>query len=239
MTSSSDESWYSRQSGRKALSPHCPLAANDKCPRYFLSQRHAAAAGATTLQLSDDERSRLDEKWAASDVVTSMDLTVGSSLTADQELHGVDGFCPEVSARIFGLYCSSLRKFPNEDARLAYHKILAAENVPKADPRWDWMIVEPRHYTECHEFSVYALNTVAGIRKPKNRRGSISPRLRFQVFSRDGYRCAYCGVTGKDSALHVDHKISVADGGTDETENLVTACEQCNLGKGAKSIGNG
>lgn len=32
--------------------------------------------------------------------------------------------------------------------------------------------------------------------------------------------------------LHVDHIYPKAEGGTDETENLVTACSECNLGKG-------
>jgi len=37
--------------------------------------------------------------------------------------------------------------------------------------------------------------------------------------------------------LHIDHIIPVSKGGTNEEANLVTACDQCNLGKGAKIIG--
>ena len=41
---------------------------------------------------------------------------------------------------------------------------------------------------------------------------------------------------GRDAELQVDHKISVADGGTDDPENLITSCANCNVGKGRKSI---
>jgi pyruvate/2-oxoglutarate dehydrogenase complex dihydrolipoamide acyltransferase (E2) component len=64
-------------------------------------------------------------------------------------------------------------------------------------------------------------------------RKSLSKRLRFEIFKRDGFRCIYCGATPMQKALHVDHVVAVADGGGDTPENLVTACADCNLGKGA------
>jgi len=60
---------------------------------------------------------------------------------------------------------------------------------------------------------------------------SLSKRLRFEVFKRDGFRCCYCGATAQDRPLHVDHVVAVANGGTDDEANLVTACDACNLGK--------
>ncbi|QQS53277.1 MAG: HNH endonuclease [Candidatus Competibacteraceae bacterium] len=98
------------------------------------------------------------------------------------------------------------------------------------------MVVDPKHFTECHEFSVYGTEAGFKVAKSKSRKGSLSSKVRFQVFSRDGYRCIYCGATGAETALHIDHKVSVADGGTDEMANLATACERCNLGKGARSV---
>jgi len=50
-----------------------------------------------------------------------------------------------------------------------------------------------------------------------------------------GYICQ-CGRSAPDAVLHVDHVISVADGGQDNTDNLITACSRCNLGKGSKSV---
>ncbi len=62
-------------------------------------------------------------------------------------------------------------------------------------------------------------------------RKQLSKRTRFEVFKRDGFRCAYCGRTPPDVLLHVDHIVAVANGGGNDAANLVTACADCNLGK--------
>lgn len=64
-------------------------------------------------------------------------------------------------------------------------------------------------------------------------RKPLSKRLRFEVFKRDGFRCVYCGATPQDCALHVDHVVACANGGTGDPSNLVTACQACNGGKSA------
>jgi HNH endonuclease len=68
---------------------------------------------------------------------------------------------------------------------------------------------------------------------------AIGPRLRFEVFKRDRFTCAYCGRTAADVLLHVDHVIPVVAGGTDDLANLVTACVDCNLGKGPRLLEEG
>lgn len=235
MTIVADEEWYLQyRDGRKQLSPHCPLASNEKCPRYYVSQQHEADANQTRLNLTDEVRKKIEQKWAASDVFVSNELTVASYPAKDGTLRGIGGFCPEVSARLFNLYCSSLRAFPDENARSEQHKILSRENVPLTDLRWNWMIVEPLHYTSCHEFSVYNVKSPSSTFNKSKR--TLGPKLRFSVFTRDNWRCVYCGETPDKSSLHIDHKISVVDGGSDSIENLVTACQDCNLGKGAVSI---
>lgn len=64
---------------------------------------------------------------------------------------------------------------------------------------------------------------------------SVSKRLRFEVLRRDGHACRYCGATAPDVKLHVDHVIPVSLGGTDDPENLVAACVDCNAGKSSSS----
>lgn len=64
-------------------------------------------------------------------------------------------------------------------------------------------------------------------------RKAISTRTRFEVFKRDGFRCSYCGAHPPDALLHVDHVVAVANGGSNDMDNLVTACGGCNLGKSA------
>lgn len=70
-------------------------------------------------------------------------------------------------------------------------------------------------------------------------RKALSKRVRFEVFKRDGFRCAYCGSTPLDGALHVDHVAPVAGGGSDEPANLITSCAACNLGKSDIPLGDG
>jgi len=66
-------------------------------------------------------------------------------------------------------------------------------------------------------------------------RKGISPKLRVTVFDRDNYKCQICGKTIEDGVdLHVDHKIPVAHGGTNDLDNLQTLCSECNIGKGAR-----
>jgi hypothetical protein len=67
------------------------------------------------------------------------------------------------------------------------------------------------------------------------RRGprTISLSLRFQVFRRDAFTCQYCGRKAPHAVLHVDHVQPWSSGGSNDILNLRTACDTCNLGKGA------
>jgi hypothetical protein len=60
-------------------------------------------------------------------------------------------------------------------------------------------------------------------------RKTISLRKRFFVFKRDRYRCRICGRSGIE--LEVDHKVPVAQGGSDALDNLQALCFECNRGK--------
>lgn len=67
-------------------------------------------------------------------------------------------------------------------------------------------------------------------------RKAITKSLRFEIFKRDRFSCSYCGRTPPEVLLHVDHVIPVVDGGTNDPENLTTSCQDCNLGKGPRSL---
>jgi hypothetical protein len=60
----------------------------------------------------------------------------------------------------------------------------------------------------------------------------IARTIRLAVYARDGFACVYCGRKDK---LQLDHVEAVSRGGTDEAENLVTACKYCNASKGTKT----
>lgn len=67
-------------------------------------------------------------------------------------------------------------------------------------------------------------------------RKAISKKVRFEVFKRDGFKCQYCGAHPPGVLLHIDHINPVAAGGGNDIDNLIAACESCNLGKGARSL---
>lgn len=55
---------------------------------------------------------------------------------------------------------------------------------------------------------------------------------RFNVFLRDNFSCQYCGEKFPTHDLTFDHVIPRCKGGRTSWENVVTACEVCNLRKG-------
>jgi len=64
----------------------------------------------------------------------------------------------------------------------------------------------------------------------------LRPGVRFEVFKRDGFTCRYCGKKSPEVILEVDHAVPLAVGGSDDDDNLVTACYECNRGKGARLL---
>lgn len=67
-------------------------------------------------------------------------------------------------------------------------------------------------------------------------RREVSVRLRFEVFKRDKFTCQYCGRYAPDVTLHADHIDPVSNGGSSDLINLITACSDCNFGKGARLL---
>lgn len=60
---------------------------------------------------------------------------------------------------------------------------------------------------------------------------SITKKLRFEVFKRDGFQCAYCGKSPPAVVLEIDHIKPKSRKGKDDLNNLLTACFDCNRGK--------
>jgi hypothetical protein len=57
--------------------------------------------------------------------------------------------------------------------------------------------------------------------------------LRQQIFARDEYVCQYCGA---NEDLTCDHIIPLSRGGTNDDDNLTTACRSCNSSKGSRLL---
>lgn len=68
---------------------------------------------------------------------------------------------------------------------------------------------------------------------------AVGVKVRYEVLKRDRFTCTYCGGHPPDVLLEVDHVIPKAAGGSDDMENLVTACWDCNRGKGDRLLDEG
>lgn len=68
---------------------------------------------------------------------------------------------------------------------------------------------------------------------PRPKRRPLRQADKDYVSLRDGWRCTYCDRRVSRRTRHIDHSVSVANGGTDHLNNLRLACAPCNLLKGA------
>lgn len=66
---------------------------------------------------------------------------------------------------------------------------------------------------------------------------TVSKGLRWKIMLRDGFKCRYCGAMAAGGArLVLDHAISRSESGSTTHTNLITACDDCNTGKGGRSL---
>lgn len=72
----------------------------------------------------------------------------------------------------------------------------------------------------------------------QEQRALVTPKIRFEVLKRDNFTCQYCGAHGDGVVLEVDHIIPISKGGTSDMGNLITACFDCNRGKGSNLVTN-
>jgi len=66
----------------------------------------------------------------------------------------------------------------------------------------------------------------------------LPAQVRFAILQSEGFRCRYCRRSGSTPrvVLRVDRVVPQAAGGATSEDNLLTACEECNLGKGARAV---
>jgi 5-methylcytosine-specific restriction endonuclease McrA len=89
------------------------------------------------------------------------------------------------------------------------------------------IIITDRKYRISHPHIVEKFTENAR-REKKERR----LKIRFRIFLRDNFTCQYCGRKAPEVELQADHKYPKSKGGLNREENYVTACRDCNIGKG-------
>lgn len=63
---------------------------------------------------------------------------------------------------------------------------------------------------------------------------TVAQRFSQRVFARDGAWCFYCGRA--DRPLTLDHVVPKHAGGKSSFDNLVPACQRCNIAKSDKTV---
>ena len=105
----------------------------------------------------------------------------------------------------------------------------------------------PVHCANCATWQNYhATRAETGEERISVRSTSIPSSQRQRILERDGSRCVFCGRTSYDGVtLQVDHLISRHDcvkygigsiAEMNDDANLASSCDECNLGKGKRSI---
>ncbi len=221
-----DLAWYLGVSTKLGLPPRCPIAKTQLCPRYYESLEALGRTGRFT-SIPAEQAALLEQKWKP-----FMSVVAEEEPQADEK--SVDHFCPEVSYDRFGYFASYMHEYIDEVDRDSMHEFYERRGIAdQFDARWCW--ITPRHYTECREYSIHGTFAAGKPSKTRDQRKEASAKDRWQAFARDNFTCQYCGRKPPEVTLHADHKRSIRDGGSSELDNLVTACEDCNAGKGSSS----
>lgn len=88
------------------------------------------------------------------------------------------------------------------------------------------------HSTSIHFKMPAVVRLINKIRRSKKQHIKFS---RANIYTRDGWKCQYCGKKGKSSDLNLDHVTPRSKGGKTCWENIVTSCIECNNKKKDKS----
>ena len=92
--------------------------------------------------------------WTKRDVcAASREEDVGIMSEGEQSRH-YSNLCPEVSYRAFGLFASDLYRFKDDIDMREAHRSLREEKAPLDDWRWNWIHIEPMHFTDCSYYSM-------------------------------------------------------------------------------------
>ena len=66
-------------------------------------------------------------------------------------------------------------------------------------------------------------------------RRQIGAKRRLQILQHDNFKCTNCGKSpaiDREVYLEIDHLLPHSKGGSEDDDNLVTLCRDCNRGKG-------
>jgi 5-methylcytosine-specific restriction endonuclease McrA len=118
---------------------------------------------------------------------------------------------------------------------MAPHKIISWERAVVLVVLHKVDVVE--EYDEEIRSRSFSLRTPAVVRLKKASKTTkhVVRFSRINVYTRDGFRCQYCGDKRPMRELNYDHVIPRVKGGQTIWENIVTSCYACNDRKGSRT----
>lgn len=92
---------------------------------------------------------------------------------------------------------------------------------------------------QLHEEDRTDIYSIRSVHSPDNyaksqKKQKIPASIRFKVWRRDGFVCAFC--LDDQCNLTLDHVVPEEQGGDFSPENLVTSCPKCNNKKGNRDV---
>lgn len=211
--------WHRNKSSKDGLAMRCKARANTSALAWREANRERHRACTTKLQQqykqANVNRAPTDSKYCPRCKETQ-----------------VAAFFPR-NPRTFdglGVYClvcvrARERERSKTETRLASHKAYAERNKERINAR------QRRFYASNKEVFY------VGNRRRKARLvsvgGSHTAEDIKKLLERQKHRCAYCRRSIKKKR-HIDHRVPLKLGGSNDPSNLQALCPKCNLSKGAK-----
>lgn len=177
-TANPDIAWYMNISRERGVSPRCPFATAERCPRYYHSLSLLGDAGSTKIPAAEDELLR--QQWEKSDLLPKTAEYDTGMFGNGERWFTYSNFCPEIIYDRFGLFASGLSEHYDEIDRDIAHQWLSKENWPRAHWQWMWASAKSQHFTEC---PLYSLLIHSPERKENRREEVVTLRPTFMGMS--------------------------------------------------------
>lgn len=145
-----DIDWYLSISTARGVTPRCPFASVERCPRYYQSLSLLGEAGSTKIPSAEDDR--LKAFWEKSDLWPRTDEQA-TSISGSDRSKSFSEFCPEVMHDRFGVFVKGLGTYGDDLDREPAFRQLTQQGIPATHWRWIWEWLKPLHFTECPLYS--------------------------------------------------------------------------------------
>jgi hypothetical protein len=144
--------WYLRTSAERGVTPRCPFASVERCPRYYQSLS-ALGRAKISVELPSHEDERLHLHWEKSELWPKSEENSTYMFGNGEKYHSFSNLCPEVAYERFGYFARQLVDYYDAEERYAAHQRLKGENCPSESWQWSWASLKPVHFTECPLYS--------------------------------------------------------------------------------------